>query len=254
MSCSLLLLKKIVDFIITMILWIYFLVFGAVFFIPQYVIALFLSGKDEYAFQNINSRFLKIFFSLVKTIIPGVTIDIPENVRNIRSAIIVSNHLSYLDPILIVSIFNKHKTIVKGTFFKVPIFGFILKKAGFLPFSVGSHYDHTYITSINKINGFIDDGGVVFIFPEGTRSKDGKLQDFKKGAFSIAKRCNAPIEVLLIKNTDALFQRGKFLFNTCRNIQISVTHIGTIRPHYQDKSFSLKSLVKQISSLYDTHN
>ena len=52
---------------------------------------------------------------------------------------------------------------------------------------------------------YLSSGGNLFIFPEGTRSRDGKIGKFNDGAFKIAKRFEAPIKVLQIKNTNGLF-------------------------------------------------
>ena len=148
-----------------------------------------------------------------------------------------------------ISFYKKCKTIVKGTFFKVPLFGWFLGWAGFLPFSSQGNYDDKYVEKVKELDQFIGNGGNLFLFPEGTRSKDGKINRFKKGAFSIAKRCNAPIEVLLIKNSNILFKPGKFLFNTCVPNTISVEKLGTFYPDYESKTFSIKELVNKIEGL-----
>ena len=63
---------------------------------------------------------------MLRSITPGVTLNIRDEVRTIRSSVIVCNHLSYLDPILLISLFEKQKTIVKNTFFNVPVFSWTL--------------------------------------------------------------------------------------------------------------------------------
>ncbi len=73
-------------------------------------------------------------------------------------------------------------------------------------------------------------GGNLFVFPEGKRSRDGRLGAFQKGAFTIAGRNKVPVKVLYIHNTDRLFTPGKFFFNTCTRNAVSVELLGTLDP------------------------
>ena len=242
--------KTIYDFIVTIILWIYFTIGTFLFFSPQYLFYIIYYRNIEQTIQVVNNRLFRSFFYLTKILSPGLKIHISDEVKNINSSIVVSNHISYLDPLLMISLYKKCKTIVKGTFFKVPLFGWFLQRAGFLPFSKIGNYDDRYVEQVKGLNTFIGNGGNLFLFPEGTRSKDGKINRFKKGAFSIARRCNSPIEVLLITNSNNLFKPGKFLFNTCVQNTISIEKLGTFYPDYNSDKFSIKELVKEIECLY----
>ena len=97
---------------------------------------------------------------------------------------------------------------------------------------------------------YLSSGGNLFIFPEGTRSRDGRLGKFNDGAFKIARRFGASIKVLQIKNTNILFTPGKFLFNTCIQNTIEVRLIGELNPDYKSDTFSISGLVNQIRALY----
>jgi len=130
-----------------------------------------------------------------------------------------------------ISLFPRQKTIVKKIFFKVPIMGWIMKAAGYLPLMRGGEFDIATIKSIKAIPEFIQGGGNIFIFPEGSRSRDKRLGKFQKGAFTISARQKIPIEVLFIKNTDSLFAPGKFLLNTCIKNTITVERLATIDPN-----------------------
>jgi 1-acyl-sn-glycerol-3-phosphate acyltransferase len=106
------------------------------------------------------------------------------------------------------------------------------------------------IRNIENIGEYLASGGNVFIFPEGTRSRSGRLGPFNKGAFSIARYCRAPIQCLLIRNTNRLFVPGRFRFNTCVPVTIDVERIGAFEPDYGDPAFRLSALVDEIRGLY----
>ena len=100
---------------------------------------------------------------------------------------------------------------LKKTFFKVPIFSYLLRESGFMPATNGGEDSALMIRNCESIKAYLASGGNVFIFPEGTRSRTGLLGPFNKGAFSIARYCRAPIQCLLIRRTNRLFVPGRFL-------------------------------------------
>ncbi len=241
--------KFLSDFFLTLILWLYFLGAGAlslVLYSAEYI----FSKDRESSFQFISSYFYKGFFRLAALIVPGLKISIDEGIDKISSSVIICNHISYLDPILLISIIKKQKTIIKGTFFKVPVFGWIVKNSGYIPSSSSDIFNTGNADMISKLKDYIKSGGNIFIFPEGTRSKDGSLGRFKKGAFSIAKITGASITVLQIQNTGRLFIPGKFLFNTLVNNEISVNVLKTFLPDYSGAEFSAGTLSEEVRGIF----
>jgi len=243
-------LKRVVDLLVTLIIWIYFIPGFLLFFSPLYLAAFIFSSNREIAFQRLNSLYYRSFLCLVRAVVPRLKIHVQDAVTSIHSSVIVCNHLSYLDPILLISLFPKHKTIVKNIFFKMPVFCWLMKTSGYIPSSSGGNDSLRIIESMERMGDYLSSGGNLFIFPEGTRSRDGKLGKFNDGAFKIAKRFGAPIKVLRIKNTNGLFAPGKFLFNTCNQNTIEVRLIENLNPDYQSDTFSVSSLVDQIRTLY----
>lgn len=243
-------LKRIADLLITLIIWIYYIPGFLLFFSPLYLAAFIFSSNREIAFQRLNNLFYRSFFCIVRALVPGLKIHVQDGLTSIRSSIIVCNHLSYLDPILLISLFPKHKTIVKSIFFKMPVFCWLMKTSGYIPSSSGGNNSLRIIESMERMEDYLSSGGNLFIFPEGTRSRDGKIGRFNDGAFKIARRFGAPIKVLQIKNTNKLFAPGKFLFNTCNQNTIEVRLIENLNPDYQSDTFSIAGLVDQVRALY----
>jgi 1-acyl-sn-glycerol-3-phosphate acyltransferase len=243
--------SNVYNFLITSLLWVYFL-FGYLFlllflFLPAVVISKNVSA----ALQNINHVHLRCFFALTRALIRRNKFEIPEEIRQIRSAVIVCNHISYLDPILLVSLFPRHLTIVKNTFFKVPIFGWFLKNTGYIPSAPNEMMGAAMINNLEAIKKHLADGGIIFVFPEGTRSRDGKLAAFNKGVFSIARYCKAPIHLILIKNTNVLFRPGFFSFNTRVFNTIKLELIGTLEANYKSHNFSVSSVAQKVRALFE---
>ncbi|MBN2439259.1 MAG: 1-acyl-sn-glycerol-3-phosphate acyltransferase [Deltaproteobacteria bacterium] len=243
--------KPLMDVVVTLLLWGYFILGFFLFFAPFYMAAALRRTDREAAFQRLNFRFYRGFFRLLCLIAPGVTLNIREEIRTIRSSVIVCNHLSYLDPILLISLFEKQKTIVKSALFSEPVFGWIMRKSGYIPSQAGDEYASLMIRNMENIREYLASGGNVFIFPEGTRSRTGRLGPFNKSAFSIARYCAAPIQCLMIRNTNRLFVPGRFWFNTCVPVAIEAERIGVFDPGCGDPAFPLAALISRVRSLYE---
>ncbi len=235
-----------IDCIVTLVCWTWFIL-GFIFFFSWFYLgtALF-TKKPELHFQRLNSYFYQIFFLIVRTIAPRQRIVIDKRITDIRSSVIVCNHLSYLDPLLLITLFRQQKTIVKSRFFGMPVFGWIITKSGYLPASSEGRFASMMIEQMETMKPYLDTGGNFFIFPEGTRSRDGKMGRLNKGAFKIARMNRVPIYVLEISNTDKLFTPGKFFFNTRSRNTISVNIIDCIEPGHGGSQPSAADLELQV--------
>jgi 1-acyl-sn-glycerol-3-phosphate acyltransferase len=239
------------DFLITVLLWFYFLFGYWCIFLFIFVPTWLFAQNFAAALQYLNHVHLKCFFALTRLLIPHTKFVIPSDVRDIRSSVIVCNHLSYLDPILLISLYKRQCTIVKNTFFSVPIFGWFLRKACYVPSSPAEMMGAAMINNLEAIKEHLVAGGNLFVFPEGTRSRDGKLSPFNKGVFSIARYCNAPLKLIFISNTDKLFRPGTFSFNTHDHQTIELELIGSLSPDYKAPEFSISDVASEIRHLFE---
>ncbi len=239
------------NLLITLLIWIYFTLGFLLFFSPFYAAALLFSKNREAAFQRLNSRFCRSFFRLLRILIPGLKWKIPRTLHSLRSSIIVCNHLSYLDPLLLISLFPVQKTIVKGIFFKVPIFGTMLKFSGYIPASKTGGLSPWMLERMEAMEEYLASGGVLFIFPEGTRSRNGRIGSFQEGAFKLAKRFKAPIQALYLQGTGDIFQPGKFLFCGTRKASLQIKRIGTIEPDCGSEAVLISRLTESVHRLYE---
>jgi len=109
--------------------------------------------------------------------------------------IIASNHTSYLDPpVLAASLKRRPTFIAKSSLYKIPIVGFIIKA-----YSIGVKRDMPGPSTIKKALRVLKSGGTLVIFPEGGRSKEGKLMEFKRGVGLLAALGNVPVIPAYIK-------------------------------------------------------
>ena len=238
---------------VTVLLWTYYTLGFMVFFAPFYLWAYLFSKDRETAFQRLNSRFYRIMFAMIRVLIPAHRWQIAPEVRRIRASVIVCNHISYLDPILLISLYGRHKTIVKSSLFGIPVFGRMLDLAGYMPSAAGGRFGDRMIRQIESMDRFLQAGGNLFIFPEGTRSRTGKVGALNPGAFKIARRCRAPIRVLAIRNTDRMFRPGRFAFNTAGPNTIRVDLAGSVETRKNGRAVPVSELMEAVEALMRRH-
>jgi 1-acyl-sn-glycerol-3-phosphate acyltransferase len=243
--------SKLIDGTVTLLLWIYFTVGFVVLFAPFYVLAAILASDRARAFQRLNHFFYRGFFLLCSLTMPRQKWHIDPDLRAVRSAVVVCNHVSYIDPLLLISLFARHTTIVKNRLFHIQIFGWMLTMSGYLPEDSQGPLAERMVERLENMPGFLAGGGNLVVFPEGTRSRNCALGALSPGAFKIARLCRAPLAVVRIENSNRLFTPGRFLFNTCQANTITVRLLAQIKPPYESEEFSVKELMGQVRALLE---
>lgn len=144
------------------------------------------TGKFLHAYGKLWGR--------VALIIAGVRVEVhgAEKISLDVPLIFMGNHRSNFDiPALYAGLPHHFSWIAKEELFRIPLFGYAMKRAGYLPLdrSDGRRALRTMDAAAEKIRG----GVSVIIFPEGTRSMDGKLLPFKRGGFLLAAKAGVPV-------------------------------------------------------------
>ncbi len=133
-----------------------------------------------------------------------VTVEGRENLILDRPAVMVANHLSYMDiPVLFSELPLQFRIMARKGLFSIPFMGWHLRRSGHLP------VDHANVRaslqSLRKAAESVKNGMAAFVFPEGGRSTSGYLREFVSGAFFIALRAQAPVvPMVLIGTREAL--------------------------------------------------
>ncbi len=107
------------------------------------------------------------------------------------SYVCVSNHQSFLDIFGMARQRREMKWIAKEEIFKLPFFGHYFRLSGDIPVNRGDRESGG--AALTRARWYLDHGMPVMIFPEGTRSRDGKMGPFKPGAFRLAIEAQVPI-------------------------------------------------------------
>ncbi|MHC1730036.1 MAG: lysophospholipid acyltransferase family protein [Syntrophobacteraceae bacterium] len=135
-----------------------------------------------------------------------------ENVDPRKPYILASNHQGWFDIFAALGKLPiRFSWLAKEELFKIPILGHAMHTAGYIPIDRTDH--RKAINSMNKAAEIIRQGTSVFIFPEGTRSPDGVMMEFKKGGFVLAAKSNQPIVPISISGSYRILRKGSWLIH-----------------------------------------
>jgi len=156
-----------------------------------------------------------------------VRVDGKENLVNDGGQILLSNHQGILD-ILVYEGFLpvQFRWIARKNLFDIPFLGWSMKRAGYIP--IVREGRKNMMRSILTAAERVKNGITLLIFPEGTRSPDGKLGEFKKGSLLIILKSMSPIVPVLVKGSYDLLPKGTLHIKPGRiNVKIfPVVHPG----------------------------
>lgn len=146
--------------------------------------------------------------------------------------IFMGNHQSNFDILALTKALpRKFSWIAKEELFKFPLFGKAMLRAGYIPLNRSD--GRQAMRSMQAAAKRIQEGASVIIFPEGTRSRDLRLQPFKQGGFVLANMANVPIVPFTVNGSGAINPAGKIeLYRG----EIRVTLHPPITPAGKDKS------------------
>lgn len=143
----------------------------------------------------------------------GIRIEVTgtDVVAQNKSYLFMSNHLSFLDgPLLYFIIPLPIRVILKKEIFRIPVVGLGMKQVDFVP--VDRKGIRGGKKSIDHAARLMKEKGYSFlIFPEGTRSRNGTLQEFRRGGFFLATTSQSAIIPISIQGTYELMPKGRFL-------------------------------------------
>jgi 1-acyl-sn-glycerol-3-phosphate acyltransferase len=140
----------------------------------------------------------------------GIKIEIGgfENIPAGRSCIFMSNHVSNLDPPVTIPLLpGRSSVLLKKELMNIPILGRAMRMAKFVPVERGSRRDTAQAT-VAAAGDALRSGLHILVYPEGTRSPDGRLSTFKKGPFFLALETKAPIIPVVVSGTQTMMRKG----------------------------------------------
>ena len=208
---------------------------------PALLLYALISG-DINPLYNISNRLAILGVRLVgvKILVRGM-----ENLEAGRNYIFMANHTSNLDPpVLLPTIPGRCSVLVKKELFRVPVLGTGMKMASLVP--VDRSDREAAIESVNAATAVLRQGLHMLIFPEGTRSRDGRLLPFKKGPFHLAIDSGVFVAPVTLLGTYELWPKNAFALRPGR---VAVVFHRPIDPrNYPDRDSLMKATAEIITS------
>jgi len=156
-------------------------------------------GRWQHACARLWS-WLILTTSGIRTRVEGI-----ENLVPHETAIYCANHQSAMDiPILFVHLPVQFRFVAKRALFKLPFLGWHLKRSGHIP--VDRERPRGAMRSLDEAAAKIRAGSSVLLFPEGHRSRDGKMLPFKSGSFYLAIQSGVPVVPITLNGTRAVLK------------------------------------------------
>lgn len=141
--------------------------------------------------------------------------------------ILMSNHQSHYDiPVLYRAIPRRIRMVAKAELFRIPLFGRAMLEAGFVKVNRGDRQQA--VQSLRDSASMLEDGTLLWIAPEGTRSVTGELGSFKSGGFHVALESGHRILPIAINGTRHVLQSGTIDLH--RGHHVTVTILPPIDP------------------------
>jgi 1-acyl-sn-glycerol-3-phosphate acyltransferase len=148
---------------------------------------------------------------IARTVGARVTVYGAEHIQPDTSYVFLSTHQSYMDiPAMLGYLPAQLRIAAKKILFRIPFMGWHLWRAGHIPIDRSS--TQNAVTSMQRAASYLRKGICAFVFPEGTRSRDGRLHQFKKGGFKLALQAQVPIVPITIIGTRPILPPDSLVF------------------------------------------
>ena len=187
--------------LIAMTFWALFVPVGALITFPW----TFLTGNADFLYRT------AMWLAWTGVRLTGVRVEIRgrEHFDPKLTYIYMCNHTSNLDPPIVVPIIPRRTSVlVKKELFRVPLVGRAMRLGDLVPVDRANR--DAAIASVERAATVMNKGLNMMVFPEGTRSYDGKLLPFKKGPFYLAMETGVPVIPMTIVGSHELWPKGHF--------------------------------------------
>lgn len=165
-----------------------------------------------------------------------------------KSSIITPNHGSHFDIAALLGYLpGQNRFAAKKELFDEPVLGLVMRTLGMVP--IDREEPSKSIDLLNRLRARGLGAFSLIIFPEGSRSSDGRLQSFKKGAFTLAIQLERPIVPVAIHGSSGVMPKGKYLSILPGTVVVEVLPpIPTVGLGYDDRDALRRRVEAQIAS------
>lgn len=155
-----------------------------------------------------------------------------------KPAILIANHASFVDLMMLIGSSNKLLLVTNDWVWNSPLFGAFIRYVEYIHAKDDSSWD------LEKIQKKVDEGYSILIFPEGTRTIDGRMGRFKKGAFYLAEQLNLDILPVMIHGLHHVLRKGDFSVQYAR---VTLKYLDRITPGSTEFGTGYRERTKAIS-------
>jgi 1-acyl-sn-glycerol-3-phosphate acyltransferase len=143
-----------------------------------------------------------------------------EKIRRGEAYVMVANHQSLLDILVLFRLFVHFKWVSKIENFRIPLIGWNMRLNRYIELRRGDR--SSVVQMLTRCRETLAAGSSLMIFPEGTRSPDGRLRAFKTGAFELAKASGRPILPIVVEGTASALPKRGFVLRGRHRIRVSI--------------------------------
>jgi 1-acyl-sn-glycerol-3-phosphate acyltransferase len=167
-------------------------------------------------------RFTCFWASLYTWMNPAwpVTVVGREKIDRDEAYVMVANHLSLLDILVLFRLFEHYKWVSKVENFSIPFIGWNMRLNDYIELRRGDRA--SVVQMVRQCLATLAQGSSIMIFPEGTRSPDGRMRSFKTGAFEIALSAKRPILPIAIEGTSRALPKRGFVLQGRHPIRVTI--------------------------------
>jgi len=242
-------LRKLGIVTINVLFWGYFLLSSAVMFVGAVLIRIVTAPFDPN--QRFLHRYSCFWASLYLWCNPFWRLK-KKGLKNAdpkKAYVIVSNHQSWADIILLFNSFLPFKWVSKKQMFNAPFLGWNMRLNGYIPIERGNEESGRKCLQMSR--DWLAKGASVLYFPEGTRSRDGKLLPFKMGAFKLAIESGHDILPVVIRGSLNAIPKDSALIRLKSPMTLEV--LPPISVHsFQGNESGAESLMNHVRTIFKT--
>ncbi|MBI1977166.1 MAG: 1-acyl-sn-glycerol-3-phosphate acyltransferase [Candidatus Omnitrophica bacterium] len=224
----------------SLISWSFVGIVTIVFFFPVFLTAVILfpfdrNVKQMHPIASLWAKAILLVCPLMRIHVEG-----EEHLEHGKTYVLVANHQSLADIITVLHLNHPFKFVAKQELFLIPFMGWALWFAGYIPLIRGDQKSGK--EAVKHMSRYLKHGVSILLFPEGTRSRDGEIHDFKVGAFKLAVEEGVPVVPIVIQGTRDLIPKGSLVIGD----RVEVTmKVGKPRLSSQKEPGSIESFCRE---------
>ncbi len=232
---------KFINYVINFFLWAFFILTSIVFFVGASVVWFITNIFDRN--RKVLQKYSCFWATLYLWVNPywKVVTRGKENYDRKKVYVMVSNHQSLMDILIMFKTFFHFKWVSKASMFKAPLLGWNMRLNGYVPIRRGDSSSREKCLDLCK--RWLKKGSSVFFFPEGTRSKNGILGNFKLGAFRLALETGTDILPMVIVGSEKAVPKHSILLTKKSKMELKIL------PPISVKGYDLTHLQEEAARL-----